>query len=103
VRTGQDPGGHFLAQGPRTTATATQSAPLSAQREPAAAKPEAASTPPPAEAPTQITAASVPVKGSGRGETGNISAGPRDGDRFRIQIRVGADDPVRITGNPVSD
>jgi cytoskeletal protein RodZ len=140
VRTEQDPGGRFLAQGPRT-ATATQSASPSAQKEPAAAKPEAASTPPPAEAPAQITATGVPVKGSGRatpppaqapaqvtattppaaeapaqvtatgvpvagsggGETGNISPGPRNGDRFDIQIRVGADDPVRITGNPVSN
>jgi hypothetical protein len=101
VRTERVTGGHFLAQGPRT-ATATQSAPLNAQKEPAAAKPEAASTPPPAEAPTKITATSVPVTGSGRVETRNISPGSQDGDRFDIQIRVGADDSVRITGNPVS-
>jgi hypothetical protein len=101
VRTEHVPGGHFLAQGPRIAA-ATQSAPLNAQKEPAAAKPEAASTPPPAEAPTQITATSVPVTGSGRVETRNISPGYQDGDRFDIQIRVGADYSVRITGNPVS-
>jgi hypothetical protein len=101
VRTGQDQGGHLLAQGPRSV-TPTQSAPPSAQKEPAAAKPEAASTLPPAEVPAQITATGVPVKGSGRGETGNIFPGSQDGDRFDMQIRVGTDDPVRITGNPVA-
>jgi hypothetical protein len=95
-------GAHFLAQGSRT-ATATQSAPSGAQKEPATAKPGTALTPPPAEAAAQITATSVPVKGSGRDETGNISPGSQHSDRFDIQIRVGADDSVQITANPVSD
>jgi cytoskeleton protein RodZ len=133
VQTGPFQGSRSLAQGAHT-APATWSAPPNAQKEPAAAKPEATSTPPPAEAPAQITAAGVPVEGSGRGtlprafgratpppaeapaqitaagvpvegsgrgETRNISPGSRDGDRFDVQIRVGAEDPVRITGNPV--
>jgi hypothetical protein len=102
VRTEHDTGAHFLAQDSRTS-TATQSAPSSAQNGPAASSVAAASTAPPAEVPAQMTATGVPVTGSGRGETGNISPGSQHSDRFDIQIRVGADDPVRITGNPVSD
>jgi cytoskeletal protein RodZ len=101
VRTEHDTGAHFLAQDSRT-ATATQSAPLNAQKEPAAAKSEAASTPLPAEAPAQITATGVPVTGNGRVETGNVSPGSKHSDRFDIQIRVGTDYSLRITGNPVA-
>ncbi len=60
-------------------------------------------TPPPAEAPTGGSAASVPAIAGGRGEAGNISPGSRGGNRFDVQVRVGADNPVRIIGDPFNN
>ena len=111
VRTGQDQGGDHLAQGPRDAAD-TRSASPAALKEPATAEPDAAPTPPSTGAQEQRNATGAPANQSGgapppnprgRGETRNAPPGSRGGDDFDVEVEVGADDPVRITGNPAND
>jgi transcriptional regulator with XRE-family HTH domain len=108
AQTGQDGGGDQLAQAPPPDATATPAAPQTPQKEPA--QPDAASNPPPPAPPDQGNAAPVnqsggapPPDARGTREPRNTSRGPRGSDGFQVQIDVGAEDPVRITGSPVAD
>jgi transcriptional regulator with XRE-family HTH domain len=107
AQTGQDQGGDQLAQASPDT-TATPAAPQTPQKEPE--EPDAASNPPPAAPPDQGNAAPVNQSGgapppdtSGTREPRSTSRGPRGNDSFQVQIVVGAEDPVRITGSPVAD
>jgi transcriptional regulator with XRE-family HTH domain len=108
--TGQDQGGRHPTQDPRA---ATQSAHPTAQAtQPATAQPDFASTPPTTEAPYPRKDDGVPVNQSGgapppnargTGQPGNATPGSRRSGDFDVQVVVGADDPVRITGDPVND
>jgi transcriptional regulator with XRE-family HTH domain len=108
--------GGQLAQAPPPDATATPAAPAAPQtpqNEPAK-QPDAASTPPPPAPPDQGNAAPVnqgggqlaqappPPDARGTREPRTTSRGPRGNGGFQVQIVVGAEDPVRITGNPVA-
>jgi cytoskeletal protein RodZ len=108
ARTGQDQGGDQLAQGPRDAA---RSASPAVQKEPTTAQPDAAPTPPPTWVLDQGNATGVPANQSGggtppsargSGETRNAPPSSRGGG-FDVQVEVGADDPVRITGDPLND
>jgi hypothetical protein len=110
----QNQGGGQLAQAPPPEPTATPAAPLTPQNEPAE-QPDAASTPPPPAPPDQGNTAPVnqdggqlaqappPPDARGSREPRVTSRGPRGNGGFQVQIVVGAEDPVRITGNPVAD
>jgi transcriptional regulator with XRE-family HTH domain len=102
--TGQNQGGDQLAQAPPSDATATPAAPQTPQ-EPAE-QPDAASTPPPARgnaAPINQGGGAPPPDARGTREPRTTSRGPRGDGGFQVQIVVGAEDPVRITGSPVAD
>jgi cytoskeletal protein RodZ len=106
--------GGQLAQALPPDATATPAAPQTPQNEPAE-QPDAASTPPPPAPPDRGNAAPVdqgggqlaqappPPDARGTREPTTTSRGPRGNGGFQVQIVVGAEDPVRITGNPVAD
>jgi cytoskeletal protein RodZ len=115
--TGQD--SSQLAQAPPPDATATPAAPQTPQKEPeepqtpqeeSAEQPDAASTPqPPAPsdqgnaAPVNQSGGTPPPDARGTREPRTTTRGPRGDGGFQVQIVVGAEDPVRITGSPVAD
>jgi cytoskeletal protein RodZ len=110
AQTGQEQDDSLPAQDPGD-ATATPSASPTAETAPATAEPDdtstsptpepdTASTPPPAtEAPAQRRETTPPPAGGPR----NTSPGPRDSGDFDVEVGVGSDDLVRITGDPVDD
>ncbi len=51
----------------------------------------------------QLAQAPPPPDARGTREPTTTSRGPRGNGGFQVQIVVGAEDPVRITGNPVAD
>jgi transcriptional regulator with XRE-family HTH domain len=110
--------GSQLVQAPPPDATATPAATPAAPQTPQnapAEQPDAASTPPPPAPPAQGNAAPVdqgggqlaqappPSDARGTGEPTTTSRAPRGNGGFQVQIVVGAEDPVRITGSPVAD